>query len=262
MHWIRRLAEAIQCQALGRHALGKAGDMRWLSPVAAQRTLAAASRWGNALPPRFRPRVILDVGANTGGIASELIALYRPDFVGLVEANPDLAAKLAHRRFGCRTRVFACAMGERIGRTPFTIVRKGEGDNLASSSILTLSAEAKCLWQLREEKTIDVPMRTLDDVWQECASGDILDLLKLDVQGYEPQVLMGGNAMLPHTRVVACEMSFFREYDEQWLFRELYAFLNDRGFELSSIYEVARRDRWAPLQCNGVFVNTRLPVPA
>jgi len=193
-----------------------------------------------------------------GAISEELIQLYHPAFVALVEANPALARRLQARQFGCPTKVFACAMGERSGQTPFTIVRKGTGDNVASSSILPLSAEAKELWRLTEVETLDVPMRTLDEIWSECEAGDTVDLLKLDVQGYEPQVLMGGLTVLPRTRVIVCEMSFVREYKDQWLFGRLYEFLNDHGFELSATYEVARRNNWAPLQCNGVFVNTRM----
>jgi FkbM family methyltransferase len=255
---IRAIAAAIQAQVAGRIALGKLGDVRCTSPFVTQKVLNAASRWGSNLPPRFRPRVVLDVGANAGTVSEELFQIYKPEFIGMVEANPVLARGLENRKLNCRTRVFTCAMGERNGTTPFNIVRKGDGDNFASSSVLAVSDEAKALWKLKETEIITIPMRTLDDVWRECVAGEILDLLKLDVQGYEPQVLMGGEGTLPKTRVIVAEMSFFREYKEQWLFRRFYEFLNDRGFELSAMYEITRRNGWAPLQCNGVFVNTRM----
>lgn len=257
---IGHLGRVIERQVNGRIALALLKDRRWMSPVAGNRLLSAAHRWRTVLPPRFRPRNILDVGANIGAVATELCLLYKPEFIGLVEANPDLAKRLASMKFGAHAQVFPCAMGERTGRISFNIVRKGESNNLASSSILPVSSEAKDLWGLRQEKQIEVPLRTLDDVWNECGNGRPLDLLKLDVQGYEPQVLMGAEATLPRIRVIVAEMSFFCEYDGQWLFRRLYEFMNDRGFELSAMYEVARRSNWTPLQCNGVFVNTRMPV--
>jgi FkbM family methyltransferase len=248
----------LEAQLSGRIALRQLKDRRFLNPLARRAVLKAACRWAAAMPPGFRPRSVLDVGANVGAIARELSCLYRPEVLGLVEANPDLAAKLVELDIGCPKRVFACAMGERPGTIPFTLVRKGDSENFASSSVLALSGAAKNLWNLKAEQTIQVPMRTLDDVWQECGAGRSLDLLKLDVQGYEPQVLMGGAKTLEKTKVIVAEISFFREYEGQWLFRQLYDYLLELGFEFSAMYEMARKKSWHPLQCNGVFVNVKV----
>jgi len=247
-----------EAQLVGRAKLWSLGDLRYMNPLVDNFTLRAAHKWVNVLPPKFRPCTILDVGANIGAVSQELSCLYHPEILGLVEANPVLADALIEKNIGCEKKVFACAMGEKVGTIPFTIVRKGDGENFASSSVLPLSTEAKSLWNLKAEQTIQVPMRTLDDVWSECGGDSALDLLKLDVQGYEPQVLMGGVETLKRTKVIVAEISFFREYDGQWLFRQLYDYLLELGFDFSAMYEMARKDNWTPLQCNGVFVNVRL----
>ncbi len=257
---ISNVATLIQTQITGRIALAKLGDARCIYPFASPQLLNAASRWCNNLPLRFRPRVVLDVGANIGAVSKELFQTYKPVFIGMVEANPILAESLERQSWNCRSRVFSCALGEKNGTTSFNIVRKGNNNNFASSSVLPLSDEAKELWKLHEIETIIIPMRTLDAVWRDCMAGEMLDLLKLDVQGYEMQVLRGGEETLPKTKVLITEMSFFQEYEGQCLFHQLYEFLHCRGFELSAIYEVARLKGWAPLQCNGVFVNTKMEV--
>ncbi len=255
---IKKLIRGLETQLSGRVMLRSLSDRRFENPFLAHSVLTAAQRWGSVLPPKFHPTTILDVGANIGSVAKELALLYQPAVLGLVEANPELASRLTKKDIGCEKKVFACAMGEKVGTIPFTIVRKGDGENFASSSVLPLSTEAKSLWNLKNEETIHVPMRTLDDVWLECGGGKSLDLLKLDVQGYEPQVLMGGVETLKRTKVIVAEISFFREYDGQWFFRQLYDYLLELGFDFSAMYEMARKDNWTPLQCNGVFVNVRL----
>lgn len=255
---VKQAIRGLETHLSGRIVLRSLNDRRFMNPFLSQSVLTAAQRWGNVLPPKFHPRTILDVGANIGSIARELALLYKPDVLGLVEANPELAARLVEKDVGCVKKVFACAMGETEGTIPFTLVRKGDGENFASSSVLSLSREAKKLWNLKAEQTISVPMRTLDDVWAECGGCKSLDLLKIDVQGYEPQVLMGGAKTLEKTKVIVAEISFFREYEGQWLFRQLYDSLLELGFDFSAMYEMARRDNWTPLQCNGVFVNVRL----
>lgn len=252
---IKPFARYIEKQVTGRSELYRAGDRRALSPFCSTRLLETASRWLPMLPPGFKPRTVLDVGANVGAVSLELKELYRPDFIGMVEANPELAGGLQGLELGCETIVFSCAVGREPGRLPFNIVRKGGSDNYASSSILLLTQRARELWRLEAERTVEVPVRTLDDIWAECGGGT-LDLLKVDVQGYEHNVLMGGEETLKKTRVMVIEMSFFSEYEGQWLFGPLYDFLHGKGFDLSATREFARTPEGVPLQCNGVFVNT------
>jgi hypothetical protein len=58
------------------------------------------------------------------------------------------------------------------------------------------------------------------------------DLLKLDVQGYELEVLKGADQALATARSVLCEVSFRTFYQGQALFAEILAHLQGRGFRL------------------------------
>ena len=58
------------------------------------------------------------------------------------------------------------------------------------------------------------------------------DLIKLDVQGFEMEVLKGAAATLQRTRWVLGEVSFRVFYEGQVLFSELAGFLATQGFEV------------------------------
>lgn len=56
------------------------------------------------------------------------------------------------------------------------------------------------------------------------------DLMKLDVQGFELEVLNGGRHALAHATAVICEVSFIEFYKGQPLFADLATFLNEHQF--------------------------------
>ena len=106
--------------------------------------------------------------------------------------------------------------------------------------------------------TIRVALRTLDEVFGECGLDD-LDLLKIDVQGYEIEVLAGGSATLRSTRLLMIEVSFFEHYRGQPLFADVYDFLDRAGFGLINTFGYSYDARGLPLQCDAVFVNRTMP---
>jgi FkbM family methyltransferase len=58
------------------------------------------------------------------------------------------------------------------------------------------------------------------------------DLLKLDVQGYELEVLKGAPMMLQRAKAVICEVSFVPLYEGQCLFADVVTFMSLAGFSL------------------------------
>jgi hypothetical protein len=100
----------------------------------------------------------------------------------------------------------------------------------------------------------------LDSIFEECGLKD-LDLLKIDVQGYEIEVFIGGRETLGKTRLVVVEVSFFEHYKGQPLFGEVYDFLHHAGFEMRSTFGYIYDAKGLPLQCDAVFINRTLPKP-
>jgi hypothetical protein len=83
--------------------------------------------------------------------------------------------------------------------------------------------------------------------------------LKLDVQGYEYEVLEGASELLPHFAAVISELAVTKSYDGQPFMEDLVAYMRERGFDLW----VTRRGTWTPhgnreIECDGLFRNSRL----
>ena len=55
-------------------------------------------------------------------------------------------------------------------------------------------------------------------------------LLKIDVQGYEVEVLQGGRRLLKHVDYVLVEVSYAHLYKHQATFEDVYSLLRQSGF--------------------------------
>jgi hypothetical protein len=80
-------------------------------------------------------------------------------------------------------------------------------------------------------------------------------LLKVDVQGYEKNVLDGASRVLKHCRAIIVEMSLVPLYDGQSLALELWEYLMSLGFHACYFTPGFRDPRSGRmLQMDGVFV--------
>ncbi len=98
----------------------------------------------------------------------------------LVEPQPDLAERLRAER---KARVFACACSSpaNAGHTlPLHVA--GPLSSLDRSGMAPSAMP---------EKTMEVPIRTLDDILAEAAAPQGFDFLSIDVEGHELEVLRG-----------------------------------------------------------------------
>jgi len=111
-----------------------------------------------------------------------------------------------------------------------------------------------------------VQVRTLDGILDDKALQKPV-LMKIDVQGYEKQVLEGARRTLGQTDYVICEMSIRPLYKGQALFDDVYRHLVDAGFRFSGQVGELRHPKTSEvLQIDGLFVREeqwyRLIVPS
>jgi len=74
-------------------------------------------------------------------------------------------------------------------------------------------------------------VKRLDDVIREfnLTIGDNM-MIKIDVQGYEDKVILGGKDTFSKARVIITEISFVELYQGQVLFDSMYSLFRDLGF--------------------------------
>ena len=79
-------------------------------------------------------------------------------------------------------------------------------------------------------------------------------LLKIDVQGFEKEVLEGAKNVLEHIKGVQLEMSIEELYMGETLFGEMYDFITKKGFKLHSVENGFYNEKTGKLlQLDGIF---------
>jgi FkbM family methyltransferase len=236
-------------QWLARWQLRRMKDKRYKALHVDKNLVLAATTWPEHLP--FAPQNILDIGAHQGEISRQLSVLYQPRFVGMVEPIPELASKLKHTTFAPSQCVFGCAVGRQQGIAELNVL-----EHMPSTSLLEVTAESEVLFEkpMAIARSIQVPVRTLDDIFADCDI-DELDFLKIDVQGYELEVIAGGLQTLKKTKLVMTEVSFFSHYHRQPLFLDVYSALAQHGFHLRTMFGWSYDNNGLPLQCDALFIS-------
>lgn len=173
-------------------------------------------------------KTIIDVGANVGQYAFATHTFYPDAIIHSFEPVPETFAKLKVNTCKIeKINVYSCALGDSEGTIEFY-----QNEHSHASSALEVSSEQKKeMPTTGNYKKIVVPIYKLDDF---NFNAPVLrpTLLKLDVQGFEKQVLLGGEIFLKEVDYLLLEMSFIPMYNNEPLFDEMHQFIKDKGFKL------------------------------
>jgi FkbM family methyltransferase len=190
----------------------------------------------------FVPRHIFDVGAHAGEFTKVCRKIWPAAKLTAFEVLPHRVREL---RSWC--------------------VKDGNADVIAT----LLGAETREAVSLHEMETASsvfeehnpqasmirvYPMQTIDEILRSRSIASP-DLLKLDVQGYELEVLKGAEATLAHLSVILTEVNLIDIHRNVPLLDDLVVFLRTRGFVAYDICGLTRRplDR-ALWQADFIFV--------
>ena len=100
-----------------------------------------------------------------------------------------------------------------------------------------------------ESDSTQVPVMTLD-TFTENNNIKNIDIIKMDVQGAEPEILEHGTETLKNTRIVLTELSLYDLYEKQCSFYDIEKTLIPLGFQLFDIAHISKnpmngRTDWA-----------------
>ncbi len=196
---------------------------------------------------------LLDVGANEGQYAS---ALRASGFSGHIFSYEPLAGPFAvlQKRAASDPRWHPrrVAVGASGGELELNVSRW----TLFSSALPMLDKAAQAAPDAAYVGAETVPMDTLDHlVEQDLGDRPAVLGLKVDVQGFEKEVLAGARDTLEKVEFVEVELSLVPVYAGEAGFQEMTAWVLDQGFELALTEPVfTDHESGRALQLNGMFL--------
>lgn len=197
--------------------------------------------------------VIIDGGAHRGG-SVDAFSQYVPQAqFHCFEPDPLLAKALTERFTGkANVRVVMAALGDTKGRATFNINVSRPTNSLLPPGE-ALQADLQSLCELVEQVEVDIV--TIDDYCKAQAL-DRVDIIKLDLQGYDYKALLGAQVTLHDARVVLIEVLFVEIYKGCNLFPEVLRLMGELGYTLYTLCGLHYGSHDELLWADAIFVNT------
>lgn len=200
-----------------------------------------------------RVDTVIDIGANSGQYASDLrMAAYTGRIVSFEPLSEAFSLLLRNASKDPLWECRQCAVGDVDGMISINVA----GNAGASSSILPmLKSHQDAFPPANYIGTEQVPIHRLDGLTPKVVGPNSVVFLKIDVQGFEKQVIAGAQSTISdHVVGMQLELSFIPLYEGGMLIREALDLVYSLGFTLTGLlpgFADPRTGRM--LQADGIF---------
>ena len=196
---------------------------------------------------------IVDVGAATGNFLAPACARYQPkrwvaidmlaDKLAVLKARPDLDQSIGT--------VIYSAVGDRDA-----VARIGRTHSAESSSLLPINPKSEDWFDvgpggMQQQEAEAICVRRLDSLLENTGP---IDLMKIDVQGYEGRLIRGAQESLKRTKALIIEVLFVEHYYGQSTPDEINDGLTALGFKRRLWMNEARGKDGELAQRDGFYV--------
>ena len=192
----------------------------------------------------FNPSIVIDVGAAHGNWTTSCRRIFPDARFIMLEPLPDYEGELAELANRGRIRYIRVAAGRKAEERRLLVSDDPEGSSFLPASSRTDS-------YFKRSVTVSVaPLDSLD-------IPDETSLLKLDVQGYELEVLAGADRVLRQVEVIVAECSLYSFQQDIPLIHEVIQYLVGLGFRLYDVADEIRLSSGTLAQIDLIFVASR-----
>lgn len=217
-------------------------------------SLSARRAWVDFFPlfSAIKIHTVVHVGAHDGAFALSLNEAFPDIMFHLIEPVPSTFQKLlanvvSHPNMKCLN----LAAGDKE-----EILEMFVDDFSPASSLLPYEDRAIQEFPfLGKGHAIEVQILPLDQILKGCKAVDV-DMLILDVQGYEDKVIQGAEKTLRSCDVIMSELSLQDLYRGSSSFNSVYQALVKKGFHLKHLLNPIKGNTQTILQIDGIFVRT------
>lgn len=185
------------------------------------------------LPADRSGLVMVDGGAHDGQMAGRFIERFPGLRVHAFEPNGDLLPKLKANLSGTAGSVNQLALSSETRTLKMFI-----NDSPMTSSVLPRNENSERYFDAvtRTKEVRELKAVSLDD-WFDRSGLERVDIIKLDLQGYELEALKGARRLLERgVRAVYLEVNYVPFYEGSCTFGEIDVFMRSRGYKLFNLY--------------------------
>jgi FkbM family methyltransferase len=186
---------------------------------------------------------IIDVGTRDGDDAEFLRQQLNGKNIYAIDANP-IAVEATQNKYP-DFKVFQTAISNYNGTTAFVQIVSDKIDEAGSSSIENYSFFEGAVYN-----TIEVDVIRMDKFIEDSLDQDVIDVVKVDIEGYTYEFLEGLGSYLNNIKMLHLETETFERQEGHKNNNEVLNFMTNAGFLLAGVtYE------WGPRIQDQVWIN-------
>jgi FkbM family methyltransferase len=200
--------------------------------------------------------LIIDVGANIGQFGTKARVSGYTGLIYSFEPQSEAHRILSARKSNDKNWIIEapCALGAKDGEVDLKISKNSFSSSLLEVNATHLGANINS----QTVSTEKVKVRTLDSFLDSKFVDQSRIFLKIDVQGFELEVLQGTELSLSRISTVQVELSTTTLYQGQSHFMKIISFLDFHGFEIWDLQNGFRDSKSGRLlQFDGIFKKVR-----
>jgi FkbM family methyltransferase len=197
----------------------------------------------------FQPLHIIDIGAHNGAWSVEVFKIFPHAKFIAIEPLPEKKPILEKAFKNMPAKIYNVLLGEASKK------------NIQFYTAETGSSVLKELTKFSNNTSnIYLDMYTLDEIiLQERINGNIL--LKVDVQGFETEILKGATQTLSNVDVICIEVSFLNYNEGAPLAHDMIPFMKKLGFLIYDVTGFIRKSNdYALIQTDMIFIKEDHPL--
>ena len=197
---------------------------------------------------------IIDIGANEGQFVNNISRILPGRKIYSFEPIKHCYNQLLKKTSQHNVTAYNYAVGDVNTDAEINI-----SGNYVSSSLLKMEDLHIAMYPKSEYvKKEQIRVVRLDDILKDEGLKDNI-LIKIDVQGFEEQVLKGGRNTIDKAHAVIIEIALKPLYENQWRFDDVYQYFIGKGFIfLGFTDQVCMKVTGIPLYADGIFLKKEI----